>query len=68
MIYTAYSAEEYKRASPKHQKKIVGVEECGEIIQVPLCPECGNEMMEVETIYLSCITCGAIRAKRVIKE
>ena len=67
MIYTAYTSKEYERESDKYKKKIIGIEECGEILQLPLCPECGSEMMEVESEYLSCITCGAIRRKRVIK-
>lgn len=68
MIYTAYSEEEYNNISTKYKKQVVGIVECGEILQIPLCPECGDEMMEVDGDYLSCMTCGAIRRKRVIKK
>lgn len=68
MVYTAYSKEEYDKATPQHKKLVVGIEDCGEILQLPLCPECGSEMMEIESQYLSCIVCGAIRNKRVLKQ
>ena len=68
MVYTAYTKEEYDNASEKHKRKVVGIEECGEVLQLPLCPECGSEMMSVEEDYLSCITCGAIRLRRILKK
>lgn len=66
MKYTAYSEQEFKELPKKYKRIVVGIKENNEIIQVPLCPECGGEMMEQQK-YLSCISCGCIRKLRVIK-
>lgn len=68
MVYTAYTKEEEETLPKFYKKKVVGVKEGKEILQVPLCPECGSSMMEVDEEYLSCVKCGAARKMRVLKE
>ena len=67
MIYTAYTKDEYEALTKLYKSQVVGISDCGEVMQVPLCPECGSEMMEIDTEYLSCITCGCTRHKRILK-
>lgn len=67
MIYTAYTEEQYNELPKKYRKEVLGISYKGDILQVPLCPECGGEMMESEG-YLSCTICGCICRKRVIKD
>ena len=67
MIYTAYSEEEYKNLPQKYKKRVLGVSYEGNILQVPLCPECGSNMMEVDG-FLSCVVCGRVSGKRIIRD
>ena len=66
MVYTAYTEKEYETLPRRYRKQVVGVSEEGEILQIPLCPECGGEMMEQEG-YLSCTECSCLRKKRILK-
>lgn len=66
MRYTAYTSEEWENLPKKYKEQVLGVKHNNEIIQPPLCPECGGEMMEIEG-YLSCIDCGCCRSLRVIE-
>lgn len=67
MIYTAYTEDEYNNLPKKYRKDVLGISYKKDILQVPLCPECGGDMMEVDE-YLSCTVCGYINRKRVIKD
>ena len=70
MVYTAYKSSEYKELNSFYKKKVVGVSDGNEVLQVPKCPECGGDMFEVEgmTDYLSCVDCGCCRLKLILKE
>ena len=67
MIYTAYSKEQYEELPKKYRNKVLGVSYEDNILQPPLCPECGGEMMP-EDGYLSCTVCCITLNKRIIKE
>ena len=68
MVYTAYSEEEYKMLPKYYRNKVLGIEipPVG-VVQTPLCPDCGGEMME-DSGYLMCVSCGAIHSKRIIRD
>lgn len=69
MVYTAYSEKEYEELPERYKSQVVGIKEDEEILQVPLCPICGEEMMDVEEMpgVLSCIGCGIYRRAREVK-
>lgn len=66
MVYTAYSESEWETLPDRYRKEVVGIRESGEVMQVPLCPECGGECANIYDDYLSCVECGSIRKLRVL--
>ena len=67
MIYTSYKEEELKMLPKKYHNKVLGVKSDDYILQPPLCPICGAEMMTEGNEFLSCTECGELRNLRVLK-